>query len=188
MNNDSNQAGLIGGVEKRQIEIVPYDPRWPEIFNAHAEVVADALGSAALRIEHIGSTSVPGLAAKPIVDMLLVVGDSADEAAYLSKLEAAGYVLRGREPHFHEHRLLRTLARDIHLHVLSLGSSEIERYLLFRDRLRTNASDRQLYEGTKRALAAHSWPDMDSYAAAKTDVVERIIASARATGETSAAY
>jgi len=176
---------LVGGVEKREIVIVDYDPLWPARFQQHAALIAEALGDAALRIEHIGSTSVPGLGAKPVIDILLIVRDSADERSYLPKMEAAGYVLRVREPDFHEHRMLRTPQRDVHVHVLSCGSPEIERYLTFRDRLRASADDRRLYESTKRRLAARSWPDMNAYADAKTQVVETILAAARAAGEIS---
>jgi GrpB-like predicted nucleotidyltransferase (UPF0157 family) len=174
------QIGLIGGVEKRDIQILAYDPRWPAEFQTHAARISAALGEAALQIEHIGSTSVPGLAAKPIVDILVVVNDSAVEATYLPQLERAGYVLRVREPDFHEHRMFRTPERDVHIHVFSLGSPEIERYLIFRDRLRSHPDDRLRYENTKRSLAARSWPDMNAYADAKTEVVESILTAARA--------
>lgn len=173
---------LIGGIEKRNIHMVAYDSGWPDKFAAQAKEIAGAVGDAALRIEHIGSTSVPGLAAKPIIDILLVVADSAHESSYLPSLEAAGYQLRVREPEFYEHRMLRTPARDVHLHVFSLGSPEIDRYLLFRDRLRVNADARQVYEAVKQKLAAQSWPDMNAYADAKTEIVERIIAAASAAG------
>lgn len=178
MKRKTQQTELIGGIEKRPIEIVDYDPTWPRIFNAHAQIIAGALGDAALRIEHIGSTSVPGLAAKPIVDMLVVVQDSGDEVGYLPALEAAGYLLRVREPNLHEHRMLRTPEKDVHIHVFSHGSPEIDRYLTFRQRLRHNADDRKLYGQTKRTLAARPWPSMDDYADAKTDAIERIIATA----------
>lgn len=174
---------LIGGVEQRSIEIVDYDPRWPDQFLRHARTIAEALGPAALRIEHIGSTSVPALAAKPIIDILVVVADSADENSYLPALEKSGYELRVREPEFHEHRMLRTPAKEVHVHVFSPRSPEIERYLVFRDRLRQNAHDRQSYEAVKRELAARSWPDMNAYADAKTGTVEQIIAAARADGQ-----
>jgi len=173
------ETGVIGGVEPARIEIVDYSPLWLEAFNMHASMIARTLGDQALRIEHIGSTSVPGLAAKTIVDILLVVDDSADEDAYLSRMEAAGYQLRVREPDFHEHRMFRTPVRDVHVHVFSGGCAEIERYLTFRDRLRHNADDRALYEQTKRRLAAQTWPDMDAYAKAKTEVIEQIIKKAR---------
>jgi GrpB-like predicted nucleotidyltransferase (UPF0157 family) len=172
---------LIGGFEKREIKICEYDPSWVEKFNRHAQIVATALGERAITIEHIGSTSVPGLAAKPIVDMLLVVANSADESSYLPALEAAGYVLRVREPDWHQHRMLRTPELDVHLHVYSRGCPEIERYLMFRNRLRENAADRQLYESTKRELATRDWPDMNAYAEAKSEVVENILRAAQTT-------
>ena len=176
--NESPEIGLIGGVEKAEIRIVDYDAEWPEKFEAHARRIADALGGFALQIEHIGSTSVPGLAAKPIIDILVVVTDSADESAYLSRLEAAGYVLRVREPDWNEHRMLRTPEKDIHVHVYSVGCPEIERNLSFRNRLRRDADDRRRYERTKRELASKEWPDMNSYAEAKTQVIESILATA----------
>ena len=108
MGSASLQGGLIGGIEKRDIIIVNYDPTWPAKFEMHRGLITKTLGDAALQIEHIGSTSVPGLAAKPIVDILVVVSDSADESRYLPQLTAAGYVLRVREPHWNEHRMFRT--------------------------------------------------------------------------------
>jgi GrpB-like predicted nucleotidyltransferase (UPF0157 family) len=169
---------LIGGVEKREIRICDYNASWVEKFERHAKVVGDALGDRAIRIEHVGSTAVAGLAAKPIVDILLVVENSGDESSYLPALEAAGYALRVREPNWHEHRMLRTPELDVQIHVFSNGCSEIGRLLVFRDWLRKNADDRQLYEATKRRLAAQEWPDMNAYAAAKTEVVEKILVAA----------
>ncbi len=179
------ETGLIGGVEKREIRIVDYDPGWSEKFQIHANRIARALNDTVVRIEHIGSTSVTELAAKPIIDILLVVVDSQDEAAYLAKLEAVGYVLRVREPEFHEHRMLRSPELDVHIHVYSQGCPEIERYLTFRDWLRQHAVGRRVYEETKRRLAAQDWSDMNAYADAKTDVIEGIIAAARAAGRAS---
>jgi GrpB-like predicted nucleotidyltransferase (UPF0157 family) len=121
---------------------------------------------------------VTGLGAKPIVDILLVVPNSGDESAYVPRLESAGYVLRIREPDFHEHRMFRTPECDVHVHVFSLDSAEVGRMLKFLDRLRGNATDRQVYEEAKRRLAAHLWPDMDAYARAKADSGERIMAAA----------
>lgn len=183
MAEEALETGLIGGLERREIEIVGYDPEWPKKFEAHAGRIADALGRTALRVEHVGSTSVPGLAAKPIIDILVVVPDSADEPAYLPRLEAAGYVLRVREPEWNEHRMLRTPDRDVHVHVYSDGCPEVGRVLAFRDRLRRDPGDRSRYERTKRELAAREWPDMNAYAEAKTEVVESILAASRAAGE-----
>lgn len=171
---------LIGGVESPVIEIVDYDPGWTRRFVSEAERIRAALPGHELLIEHIGSTAVPGLAAKPIIDILLVVVDSADEGSYLPALETAGYALRVREPDFHEHRMLRTPAKDVHVHVFSPDSPEIGRYLLLRDRLCRDAADRELYARAKRRLAAQRWPTMDHYAEAKTEVIEAIIARAAA--------
>ena len=169
--------GLIGGVEKREIRIVDYDTDWPKKFETHALRIADALGNFALRIEHIGSTSVPGLAAKPVIDILVVVADSADESAYLPQLESAGYALRVREPDWNEHRMFRTPEQDVHVHVYSAGCPEILRVLTFRERLRRNADHRRRYERTKREQAAKEWPDMNAYADAKTEIIESILAA-----------
>ena len=178
------ETGLIGGVERREIKIADYDPGWPAKFGAHAKRIAEALGATALRVEHVGSTAVPGLAAKAIVDIIVVVPDSSDESAYLPRLEAAGYILRVREPDWNEHRMLRTPERDVHVHVYSAGCPEVERTLAFRDRLRRNDDDRRRYERTKRELAAREWPDMNAYAEAKTEVIESILDAAKAESET----
>lgn len=185
MADEPLETRLIGGAEKREIKIEDYDPEWPKKFETHAGRIADALGRAALRIEHVGSTAVPGLAAKPVIDVLVVVPNSADESAYLPQLEAAGYVLRVREPDWHEHRMFRTPERDAHVHVYSAGCAEIERALTFRDRLRRHRGDRSRYERTKRELASKEWPDMNAYAEAKTEVIESILTASRAAGEIS---
>ena len=166
---------MVGEPEQVAIVIVEYDPAWPERFASEHARIEGALGAGAMLIEHIGSTSVPGLAAKPIVDILLVVEDSSDEAAYLPKLEAAGYELRVREPDWHEHRMVRTPERDVHVHVFSAGSSESDRHLAFRDRLRAHPEDCARYAETKRSLAAHDWPTMQDYADAKTTVIQEIM-------------
>lgn len=161
-----------------QIEIVDYDPRWPERYEREARRVRAALGDRVLMLEHVGSTSVPGLAAKPRIDMLLVVEKSGDEASYVPDLETAGYTLRIREPDWYEHRMFWGPDTDINLHVFSQGCEEIDRMLLFRDWLRNNDEDRQRYENTKRSLARQDWTYTQNYADAKTAVVEEIIARA----------
>jgi len=148
------------------------------MFEREARKIRAVLGARVLRIEHTGSTSVPGLAAKPVVDMLLVVIDSADEAAYAPALEASGYSLRIREPDWHEHRMFKGPETDINLHVFSSGCPEIDRVLLFRDWLRSNAADRDLYAKTKVALARKVWADVQEYADAKTIVIEEILGRA----------
>ena len=161
------------------IQIVDYDPEWPRLYEREAERVQSTLGDRVLLIEHVGSTSVPGLAAKPKIDMLLVVANSADESAYVPALEAAAYVLKIREPDWYEHRMFKGPDTDINLHVFSSGCREIDHMLLFRDWLRSNESDRRLYERTKRELARNNWKYMQNYADAKTTVVEEILARAQ---------
>ena len=160
------------------VTLVDYDPAWPALFEREARRIRAALGDAVVRLEHTGSTSVPGLAAKPIIDITLIVPDSGDEAAYVPQLEAAGYVLRIREPHWHEHRVLKGPDTDVNLHVFSRGSPELERMVGFRDWLRTHNDDRERYERTKRELAVKTWRHIQNYADAKTAIVEEIIARA----------
>jgi GrpB-like predicted nucleotidyltransferase (UPF0157 family) len=176
MTDGPSGTQLIGGVEKCEIRILDYDPDWPKKFATHARIIAGALGGSALLIEHIGSTSVPELAAKPIIDILVVVQDSTDESTYLPQLEMADYFLRVREPHWNEHRMFRTPEKDVHIHIYSAGCPEIQRNLSFRDRLRQNINDRRRYEQTKRELALKEWSDMNAYAEAKTEVIESICA------------
>ncbi len=160
------------------ITIVEYDPSWPELFEREANRIRSVLGSKALQIEHVGSTSVPGLCAKPIIDILLVVENSADEPSYVPALEAAGYRLRIREPEWFEHRMFKGPDTDINLHVFSERVSEIDRMLRFRDWLRLNQGDRDKYAHVKRSLAKNKWLHVQHYADAKTSIVREILARA----------
>lgn len=174
MNDDLDEV-LIGGREARQIVIVDPDPAWPERYEHERRRIVGALVDRVLRIDHIGSTSVPGLAAKPIIDIDVSVVDPHDEAAFVPDLERVGYVLRVREPH---HRMLRTPELDVHVHICAAGSDWERRHLLFRDWLRTHPDDRQRYEDVKRQLAMRQWADMNDYADAKSDVIADILARA----------
>jgi len=184
MTDEQIIAATVGErqIHGRPVHLAEYDPTWPEIFARQRERISTALGGTALRIEHVGSTSVPGLAAKPVVDILVVVADSGNEDSYLPMMEVAGYELRVREPAFHEHRMFVDHDPTVQVHVLSDGNEEIERYLLFRDRLRNDEADRALYERTKRELARKRWKYVQNYADTKGSVVEEIIARARQTG------
>jgi GrpB-like predicted nucleotidyltransferase (UPF0157 family) len=163
----------------RRILIVDYDPKWPGVFQREAERIRTALGTRALRIEHTGSTSVPGLVAKPVIDIILEVADSRNEDSYVPALEAASYALRIRETVWYEHRMFSGPDTEINLHVFSSGCPEIDRMLMFRDWLRRSAADRELYARTKLALAQREWNHVQDYADAKTAVIEEIIARAR---------
>ena len=154
-------------------------PDWPRLFDREADRLRSVLGNEALRIEHMGSTSVPGLMAKPIVDILLIVLNSADEPCYVPQLQAAGYVMRIREPEWFEHRLFRAPDTTINLHVFSSGAAEVERMLRFRDRLRDDDAARDRYQRTKRELAQLTWRHVQDYADAKTAVINEILGDAK---------
>jgi GrpB-like predicted nucleotidyltransferase (UPF0157 family) len=156
------------------IVLVEHDPAWAIEFDAVAQRISSALGYLAESIEHTGSTSVPGLAAKPIIDVVLLVPDSSDEAAYVPALEDYGFRFHLREPHWFEHRLLKGVDPAVNLHVFSVGCPEAEAMVAFRDHLRANPADRELYERTKRELAGQQWDTVQDYADAKTAVVREI--------------
>ena len=166
----------MGGLEARKVVIADYDPGWPLRFERERDRIAARLGQEMRRIEHIGSTAVPGLAAKPVVDILATVPDVGDERAYQPAIEALGFELRVLEP---THRAFRTPERDVNLHVWGDDDPEVERHLVFRDHLRLNPNDRALYELTKRELAAQEWPDINYYADAKNAVIADIMERAR---------
>ena len=176
------RAATVGELVEHNatIELAEYDPAWPRLFEREAERICGALGERALAVEHVGSTSVPGLAAKPLIDIVLVVADSADEEAYVPSLEAAGYVLRIREPDWNEHRLLKGPDTNVNVHTFSDGCPEIKRMLAFRNWLRTHDDDRDLYLRAKRELATQEWKFVQNYADAKSAVVEEIVARATA--------
>jgi len=157
------------------IVLVDYDPLWPRQFADEAAEVRRALGDRVLTIEHVGSTSVPGLAAKPILDMVLVVDNSADEAAYVPALEAAAFALRIREPDWFEHRLFKGPRRNLNLHVFSKGCTEVLRMIEFRDRLRRSDADRKSYEAHKRDLARRDWRYVQNYADAKAAFIKNML-------------
>ena len=157
-----------------RVELYEYDPGWPVAFGVERNRVAAALGDRAVVVEHVGSTSVPGLAAKPIIDIVVAVPDAVDEAAYVPALEADGYQFILREPDWFDHRLLRRESPRVNLHVFTVGCSEIEQMTGFRDWLRTHVDDREQYERAKRGLATHDWNVVQDYADAKTDIVAAI--------------
>jgi GrpB-like predicted nucleotidyltransferase (UPF0157 family) len=177
---DEIRAATIGEPWRADgpIYLAEYDPEWPVLYEQEAARIRSILGDRVRLLEHAGSTSVPGLSAKPVIDMVLGVPDSADEPAYVPPLEAEGYVLRIREPDWFEHRLFKGPDTNINLHTFSEGCPEIDRMLAFRDRLRTHDDERIRYEDTKRELASREWTYVQYYADAKGEVVEGIIARA----------
>jgi GrpB-like predicted nucleotidyltransferase (UPF0157 family) len=166
---------LIGGVEKREIKVVPPDPTWPDRFALERTKIVAALGVKAIRVDHIGSTSIPGLPAQPIIDIDLSIKDVDHEEDYLPDLAAAGYQLRVREP---GHRMVRTPDLGVHVHCCTMGSDWERRHLLFRDWLRNDPKDRVAYGELKNELARRAWLDMNVYAEAKSSLIREITARA----------
>jgi GrpB-like predicted nucleotidyltransferase (UPF0157 family) len=162
-------------VRNPTIVLADSDPQWTVLYAREERRIRNALGELAVIVEHTGSTAVPGLAAKPIIDITVAVPDSADEPSYVPDLEAAGYRLVIREPDWYEHRVFKGPDTDVNLHVFTAGCPEIDRMTRFRDWLRSNPDDRELYETTKRRLAAREWEYVQNYADAKSKVVEEIL-------------
>lgn len=177
-------AATVGEREELDgpVVLAPYSHEWPQYFERLKAAIQQALDKRALRVEHVGSTSVPDLRAKPIIDIVLVVHSSSDEDGYVPALEALGYDLRFREPDWHEHRMLRLGEPAAHLHVFSADCSEVPRMTAFRDWLRMNAEDRQLYEREKMQLASRHWKYMQAYADAKSNVIASILRRAQVGG------
>ncbi len=175
---DERLAKITIGKPRRlsgPIELSDYNPAWPDAYRRAGARVSDALGPRVRRLQHVGSTSVAGLPAKPIIDIVLEVLDASDEPSYVPDLEAAGYVLRIREPDWFEHRLFTGENESVNLHVFSDRCPETERMVRFRDWLRGNAVDRDVYARSKRDLAAREWAYIQQYADAKTEVIASIM-------------
>ena len=174
---DVTTVELVGGVEAIEVSLHEYDDRWPAVYAEHERRIRDVLAPADVRIEHIGSTSVPGLAAKPIVDVVVAVDDITAEEDYLDALLAAGYVLRVREP---GHRLVRTPARDVHVHVYEQDDPAVARVPPpARPPARRRRRPRALRAHQARRSSTQPWDDMNAYADAKTEVIAAIKARAR---------
>lgn len=174
-------AKITIGQPKRlqgRIEIRDYDPGWARLFAREAERIRRLLGDRVVRLEHVGSTSVPGLPAKPIIDIVLEVPDSSEEPAYVPELEAGRYVLLIREPRWFEHRMFKGPDTNVNLHAFSAGCCETDRMALFRDWLRSHGADRDRYACAKRRLAAMDWKYVQQYADAKSDVIGEIMTCA----------
>ncbi|HGM6860827.1 TPA: GrpB family protein [Serratia rubidaea] len=166
---------VAGKPRQEEIDVVDYDPRWPQRFAQEKARLKRALGPYALHIEHVGSTAVPALAAKPIIDIDLLVADPANEAGYIPPLTALGYVHTIREPSWYQHRMLRLDAPQINLHVFAIGSPEHLRHRLFRDWLIAHPEDRQRYVASKRR-ARQGVNTMTDYNRNKQETVRQIYA------------
>ncbi|PWR14744.1 hypothetical protein DKT69_14665 [Micromonospora sicca] len=176
-------AGLVEEPPRswQSIVVEDYDPAWADRYAAVSSLLKEALGDLVLNTEHVGSTSVPGLAAKPIIDIDLLLEDTTDESRYIPALEGIGYRLVLRQPWWHGHRMLVGPAEDINLHVWPRDAPEPIRHRLFRDWLRSHPEDRELYAATKRRLARDTAHRTSDYSLAKNDVIDQIYARIFAT-------
>jgi GrpB-like predicted nucleotidyltransferase (UPF0157 family) len=178
---DEVAKARVGDQPPRTIEVVPYDDSWPQAYEAVRTRVVDALGERVLGLEHVGSTSVPGLAAKPVIDVDLLVVDSADERAYVPDLEQVGFVLRVREPAWEEHRVLTFESPSTNLHVTSTDATEPRRHVMFRDWLLSHPEDLDAYAALKTELGRRGFTDGMDYnnhkAALVYDIYEKAFAA-----------
>jgi len=160
------------------IEIGEYDPAWPDRYERWRAAIAEVLGEAALRIEHVGSTAVPGIPAKPVIDVQVSVADVERETDYVEQLESIGLQLRSRDD---VHRFFRPFPdrpRDVHVHVCGSGSEWEREHLLFRDYLRAHPEARAEYAAAKHRAAELWADDRIAYTEAKTDTILGIMAAA----------
>ena len=159
-----------------KIEIVEYCPEWARLFEEEKAALADALGQTEAIIEHIGSTAVPGLAAKPIIDIMIGLADFSIANSLVPPIIALGYdYIAEYESVMPERRYFQKnvdTKRTHHIHMVEIGSEFWQRLLLFRDYLRTNAKAMQVYAALKKSLATREWQDMNEYAYAKTEFVK----------------
>lgn len=165
------------------LEVVPYNPQWPEIFSSIKQQIITALGTeVVLAVYHTGSTSIPDLPAKPIIDIDLVVRDVTAESGYVAPLEAAGFKFLLREPHWHEHRFFYTyVPYAVNLHVWGPDSPEVTRHQIFRNRILENAEDKALYVKAKQAAAetiGAKGGNMQDYNELKEDTIRKILRNA----------
>ncbi|MGW6930858.1 GrpB family protein [Lentzea sp. NPDC054927] len=172
-NDPSENPWVNGPPLPETVAIVAYQPDWPRRYQAAAAEIRKALGAVVLDIEHVGSTSVEGLAAKDIIDIDLTVADPRDEDGYVPPLARIGYMLTIREPSWHEHRCLRLSEPRVNLHVFGPDCPEIIRHRMFRDWLRAHPEDRARYEDAKRAAVPGGGNVMD-YNARKQEIVRAI--------------
>lgn len=171
---DPDHDPLVNGPPPAEtVEIVAYDAQWPNRFLEIAAAIRSVMSTRALAIDHVGSTAVPGLAAKNIIDMDLTVADAADEKTYVPALTSIGYALIVREPRWHQHRCLHLQSPRANLHVFGPDCPENIRHKMFRDWLTTNAADRATYENAKRAAALGGGSVMD-YNFRKSAVIRQI--------------
>lgn len=163
--------GLVGPVGGDPVFVVPYDPRWPELYTATRDDLRNAMGDVAVRVDHVGSTAVPGLTAKPVIDIQISVPDVEDEGTYLPAVVSTGVPLRAREPGHRYFRPLSGRPRTVQIHVCDSGGRWERTHLLFRDYLLAHSEARDAYGTLKEELADRYRNDRIAYNEAKTGFI-----------------
>ncbi len=174
---EGSSPWVAGAVPEVHLVLREYDQTWPDAYGVIAQRVRDALGFRVLSLEHVGSTTIPGMPAKPIIDLDLIVADPDREDAYLPDLQAAGFVLRIREPWWYRHRMLRLDEPAANLHVFGCESPEPLRHRIFRDWLRLHSEERVLYAGAKSdamTAATSRGEDVTQYNERKSKILREI--------------
>jgi GrpB-like predicted nucleotidyltransferase (UPF0157 family) len=157
-----------------KVQLSPYNPDWQNIFSEERDRISKALGSRALRIEHIGSTAVRGLGAKPIIDILLGVNSPDNLEAVIPLMEQLGYKYRSDFEHIMPYRRYFSIAGKFHVHSVDVTSQFFRRHIMFRDYLRTHDDVRDAYYNVKKDLSQKEWDDTNDYAFAKTEFVRSV--------------
>ena len=157
-----------------KVKLSEYNPEWVQLFREEKERIAEKLGNKIVTIEHIGSTSVSGLGAKPIVDILLGVRKISDADEFIPKMEELGYEYRNHFENVMPYRRYFTKPEHYHVHTVEVTSEFWRRHLLFRDYLRAHDDKRNEYNKLKKELAEREWNDVNDYAYAKTDFIKKI--------------
>jgi len=158
-----------------RVEIAPYDPDWPARFDREKVLIQGALGDMAVEVHHIGSTAVPGLAAKPVIDIMVAVESLEDQGILEDGLCPLGYV---NVPHEDDRNRLffrKGTPREYHVHVVRLNSWTYWKHLVFRDALASGTELRMEYERLKFDLAARFGDDRETYTNAKSGFIERVV-------------
>jgi GrpB-like predicted nucleotidyltransferase (UPF0157 family) len=166
------------GLESKTVRVVPYDDRWPSLFEAEAHRISCEIAAAGLPnlvLEHVGSTAVPGLAAKPILDLAAGYNSGIVPAAYIAVLESLGDVYRGDGGVPGREFFRRGALRSHHLHLVERSGPHWSRYLRFRDALRADPALRDAYASIKGSLAARYPRDREAYITGKTEFVEGVL-------------
>jgi GrpB-like predicted nucleotidyltransferase (UPF0157 family) len=171
------------GLESGTVRVVPYDPEWVALFDAESRRIRLALAPLSVALEHTGSTSVPGLAAKPVLDILAGIGVGVPIEPYTAGFVACGYVHRGEQGIRGREFFRRGEPRAYHVHLARIGSPFWREHLAFRDYLRAHPGARDEYADLKRALAARFPRDREAYIEGKSSFIRRVVELASNQGD-----